>query len=243
MRRRVVFRPASLGYYAFLFLLLFLLVPYFLNPTRFIESLGITPGVFSLFLAASLVGSNFNIPLFNVESKVPMYTYRTVRFFGVRWRLPEVKMGVQKTLVMLNVGGALVPVLLSLYLLAYSIPACSPNPMATYQKAVIVLLVVAIVVNRSSRLIKGLGIATPAFVPPFTTALATYFVFIISSCMCPAQIAYIGGTLGALVGADLMNIDKLSTLGSPMVSIGGAGTFDGIYTTGIISVLLILILT
>ena len=61
--------------------------------------------------------------------------------------------------------------------------------------------------------------------------------------MCPAQIAYIGGTLGALIGADLMNLNKLSTLGSPVVSIGGAGTFDGIYTTGIISVLLILFLT
>jgi uncharacterized membrane protein len=36
---------------------------------------------------------------------------------------------------------------------------------------------------------------------------------------------------------------KISDLGAPMVSIGGAGTFDGVYTTGLISVLLVLILT
>ena len=243
MQRRLVFRPASLAYYVFLFLLLFLMIPYFLSPRNFIESLGITPEVFSLFLASSLVGSNLNIPLLNIESKVPMYTVRNVRFFGVSWRVPEVRIGVRKTLVTLNVGGAIVPVLLSLYLLFWSIPSCSPNPLETYKKTMIVLLIVTIVVNRSARLIKGLGIATPAVVPPFTTALATYFVYVISNCMCPAQIAYIGGTLGALIGADLMNLNKLSTLGSPVVSIGGAGTFDGIYTTGIISVLLILFLT
>ena len=243
MQRRYVFRPVSMAYYLVLFLLLFFMIPYILSPGHFIESLGMSPEVFSLFLASSLVGSNLNIPLFNIESKVPMYTVRNVRFFGVNWRIPEVKIGVRKTLVTLNVGGAVVPVLLSLYLLVWSIPSCSLNPLETYKKTLIVLLTVTIFVNRSSRLIKGLGIATPAVVPPFTTAIATYLVYSISDCMCPVQIAYIGGTLGALIGADLMNINKLSTLGSPVVSIGGAGTFDGIYTTGIISVLLILFLT
>jgi uncharacterized membrane protein len=50
--------------------------------------------------------------------------------------------------------------------------------------------------------------------------------------LCPTQIAYIGGSLGALIGADLMNIDKVAGVG-PVVSIGGAGTFDGVYLTGL----------
>ncbi|TDA34704.1 MAG: hypothetical protein DSO02_02190, partial [Hadesarchaea archaeon] len=52
-------------------------------------------------------------------------------------------------------------------------------------------------------------------------------------------LAYLSGTLGTLVGADLMNLNKVERLGAPVVSIGGAGTFDGIFLTGIFSVLLV----
>ena len=80
------------------------------------------------------------------------------------------------------------------------------------------------------------------FGPPLTTALATIIAHIISPISYPTQIAYVGGTLGTLIGADLMNLNKLPELGAPMVSIGGAGTFDGIYLTGLISVVLVLLL-
>jgi uncharacterized membrane protein len=59
---------------------------------------------------------------------------------------------------------------------------------------------------------------------------------------CPTQIAYVGGTLGALVGADLLNLSRITDLGAPVVSIGGAGSFDGIYLTGLFSVALVLLL-
>jgi uncharacterized membrane protein len=36
-----------------------------------------------------------------------------------------------------------------------------------------------------------------------------------------------------------MNWGKIKRLGAPMVSIGGAGTFDGIFLAGIIAVLLV----
>jgi len=53
-----------------------------------------------------------------------------------------------------------------------------------------------------------------------------------------APLAYIGGSMGTLIGADLLNLDKVQGLGAPVVSIGGAGTFDGIFLTGILAVLL-----
>ena len=53
-----------------------------------------------------------------------------------------------------------------------------------------------------------------------------------------AGLAYAGGTLGTLLGADLVNLPKVRRLGAPVVSIGGAGTFDGIFITGIVAVLL-----
>jgi uncharacterized membrane protein len=53
-----------------------------------------------------------------------------------------------------------------------------------------------------------------------------------------APLAYIAGSMGTLIGADLTNLDKVRGLGAPVASIGGAGTFDGIFLTGILAVLL-----
>ena len=52
------------------------------------------------------------------------------------------------------------------------------------------------------------------------------------------MVAYISGTFGVLIGADLLNLRNLTALRTPVVSIGGAGTFDGIFLTGIIAVLI-----
>ena len=244
-RRRIVHRPVSLTYYLLLLSLLVLLMPSLILSFRevLVDGLGLPPEEVGSFLLLSLLGSFINLPLTQVESRVPIYRMREVRFFGVSWRVPRLEMGVRRTQVSINVGGALLPVIVSLYLIVYSIPLKSPDPVSTYMKALFVMAVVALVVHRSSRLIKGLGIATPAFVPPLTVALATTFVHMLFGTSCPTQIAYIGGTLGTLIGADLLNMRKISDLGAPMVSIGGAGTFDGVYTTGLISVLLVLILT
>ncbi len=46
------------------------------------------------------------------------------------------------------------------------------------------------------------------------------------------------GSLGALIGADLLNIDKIQGLGAPVASIGGAGTYDGVFLTGVLAVLI-----
>ncbi len=46
------------------------------------------------------------------------------------------------------------------------------------------------------------------------------------------------GTFGTLVGADLLNMPRVRRLQAPVVSIGGAGTFDGVFLTGLVAVLL-----
>jgi uncharacterized membrane protein len=53
-----------------------------------------------------------------------------------------------------------------------------------------------------------------------------------------APLAYIGGSLGTLIGADLVNLGNIRGLGAPVASIGGAGTFDGIFLIGIVAVLI-----
>ena len=74
----------------------------------------------------------------------------------------------------------------------------------------------------------------PTFAPPLLAA----GVALVLSRRFAAPIAYIGGNLGVLIGADLLNLGRLRSLGAPVASIGGAGTFDGIFLTGVIAVLL-----
>src|SRR5207253_502262 len=98
---------------------------------------------------------------------------------------------------------------------------------------------VAAVCHILAQPVPGLGIALPVFVPPISTAI----VALLLSRRDAAPLAYIGGSMGTLIGADLFNLDKVQGLGAPVASIGGAGTFDGIFLTGILAVLLASIFT
>ena len=96
------------------------------------------------------------------------------------------------------------------------------------------ITIVAIACHWMARAVPGLGIALPIFIPVAVTCVAA---LLLSREYSP-QLAYIGGSLGTLIGADLLNLGKISGLGAPVASIGGAGTFDGIFLTGILAVLL-----
>ncbi|WP_198171299.1 DUF1614 domain-containing protein [Actinoplanes awajinensis] len=43
---------------------------------------------------------------------------------------------------------------------------------------------------------------------------------------------------GTLIGADLTHLSAIRRMGAPLASIGGAGTFDGVFLSGVIAVLL-----
>jgi uncharacterized membrane protein len=82
--------------------------------------------------------------------------------------------------------------------------------------------------------VRASALPVPVFAPVVITAILAFLL----SREYAAPLAYIGGSMGTLIGADLMNLDKISNLGAPIASIGGAGTFDGIFLTGILAVLL-----
>jgi uncharacterized membrane protein len=99
--------------------------------------------------------------------------------------------------------------------------------------------IVAAITHFMAHPVPGVGIAEPTFIPPLVTAAVA---LLISSEYAP-PLAYISGSLGTLIGADLLNLGKIRGLGAPVASIGGAGTFDGIFLTGIVAVLLASIVT
>jgi uncharacterized membrane protein len=187
------------------------------------ERIGISPRGAMLVLLGSLVGGYFNIPLTEFPER-QILSGQEIDFFGIHYTVPVV-VDWPGTIVAVNVGGALIPGLISLYLLVRH---------RLWLRGVLAIAGVSAVCHFLAKPVPGLGIALPIFVP----AIASAVVAMVLSLRQSAPLAYIGGSLGALVGADLLNLGRVQGLGAPVVSIGGAGTFDGVFLTGILAVLL-----
>jgi uncharacterized membrane protein len=184
--------------------------------------LGVGPGMAMLLLFASLVGSYFNIPLAQFPGQ-RIVSGEDFYYFGMHYVVPSV-VEWPGTVIAVNVGGAVIPVLMSLYLLAkYQL----------WQRGLAATAIVAAVCYALARPIPGVGIAEPVFVPALTTAV----VALLLARRHAASLAYAGGSLGTLIGADLLNLGKVPDLGAPIASIGGAGTFDGVFLIAICAVL------
>jgi uncharacterized membrane protein len=185
--------------------------------------LGMSSGAALLLLFASLAGSYFNIPVTQLAGQRVM-SGEVVDYFGMRYVVPVVQ-DWPGTLIAVNVGGAVIPTVMSLYLLARH---------ALWIRGAVATLVVAVVIHWLASPVRGVGIAVPVFAP----ALITAVVALVLARERAAPLAYVAGSLGTLIGADLSNLDKVADLGAPVASIGGAGAFDGIFVTGVVAVLL-----
>jgi uncharacterized membrane protein len=184
------------GILALFFFLVFVL------PVRILayayRKVGVRPRYMFAVLLLTLLGSFINIPLFSMGSMI----------------------------VAINVGGALVPILLSLYLFVH-LPLRGRMLLGT--------AIVAVIVHSLAQIVPGAGIAVPMLVPP----LAAAGVSLLLSFRQAPPVAYVAGSMGTLIGADLLNLHRIAEIGAPLVSIGGAGTFDGVFLTGIIAGLLV----
>jgi uncharacterized membrane protein len=131
-----------------------------------------------------------------------------------------------RTLIAINVGGGLIPVLFSFNLIGRG-----ELSLSTIVAAVGIVALVSYLISRP---LPGIGIGMPIFVAPVAAALTALLLGPEHS----APLAYVSGTLGVLIGADLMRLKDIRRMGTPLAAIGGAGTFDGIFMTGIVAVLL-----
>jgi uncharacterized membrane protein len=185
--------------------------------------LGVSPGAALFLLFGSLIGSYFNIPI-TILPGATVQSGQVVDFYGMQYVVPYVTSW-PGTVLAVNVGGAVIPTVMSAYLvLRYQL----------WLRAALVTVVVAAVMHSMATPVPGIGIAVPVFAPVVTTAIIAFIL----SREYAAPLAYIGGSMGTLIGADLLNLGNIGGLGAPVASIGGAGTFDGIFLTGILAVLL-----
>jgi uncharacterized membrane protein len=185
--------------------------------------IGLSSTSATLLLLASLLGGYVNIPIahFASERVVPQ---EVIDFFGRRYVVPMV-VDWPGMILAVNVGGAVIPFFLSLFLLARN---------RIWIVGAVATAIVALVVHLLARIVPGVGISVPIVAPPLLSA----GLALLLSRDHAAPVAYVSGSLGTLIGADLLNLDKMREIGTPIASLGGAGTFDGIFVTGILAVLI-----
>jgi uncharacterized membrane protein len=169
----------------------------------------------------TLLGSAVNLPIFKISSSFHYDEQNPAHHSLFPYRFRE-----GYTIIAMNVGGALIPLAFSSYL-----------TMTKGISLLVIILATSIVSTISylfSRPIANMGIGMPLFIAPLSAA---FTAMILSKENAPA-LAYICGSIGVVIGADLLRIKDIRQLNTPIASIGGAGTFDGIFMTGIIAVLL-----
>ncbi|MBV8775148.1 MAG: DUF1614 domain-containing protein [Deltaproteobacteria bacterium] len=185
--------------------------------------LGMSHRAITLLLLLSIFGSYINIPIARI-APVPIIHQYHHQVYNLSY-IPGLLPSPGDTILAVNLGGAVIPVLLSAYLLL-RVGGVAPALIAT--------AVVALLVHHFSRIIPGAGIAVPTFIPGFAAAI---LAVLLTREHRPA-VAYVAGTIGCLVGADVLNLPLIAHLNAPIASIGGAGTFDGVFVSGVIAVLL-----
>ncbi|HVM50507.1 MAG TPA: DUF1614 domain-containing protein [Candidatus Acidoferrum sp.] len=217
--------PIGLPFYiAFWILLGLVLVLIEIGILQYVlQSMGVSRRYMFSLLLLSLLGSYVNIPVAEFPAE-HMRSGELVDFYGVEYVVP-VMVTQPGTVLAVNVGGAIIPVVLSIYLMIRH---------RLYVSGLLAVAFMAVVVHKMAQPVQGLGIAVPIFIPPLLAALTAILI----SRRRAGPLAYVAGSLGTLIGADLMNLGRIRGLGAPMASIGGAGKFDGIFLTGLVAVLL-----
>jgi len=218
----MIFFPVAILSFVLLILALpFLLTLGYINIVAAgFERMGISPEITLFVLFLILISSSVNIPV--TKQKIVLSRKKS-SFFGL-----FSKSMMEVHCIAVNLGGAIIPVLLSFYFLFQ----VYLNGFSLI-RVLIATILMTIVAKYYSKIVPGKGITLPILIPPLFSTLFSFFLMPNFAAPC----AFISGVLGTLIGADLLNLKKISRLGG-FLSIGGAGVFDGIFLTGIVSALL-----
>jgi len=168
------------------------------------------------FLVLGIVFSAINIPLYKTRELNRIYV---------------------------NLGGCILPLMLSSYLLL-------KIWLLLNQTMIVVAISATIIISRIvSWYVKGKGVLIVGIVVEFTSTLIAHFlpfsVGYLNSDPLPLKLAfgYLIATIGVLVGGDLLHLGMMGRDGRwhDKLSIGGAGTKDGVWSIGLGAMLLILL--
>ena len=218
------FTPLSL--IAFLVLLVLLPLLFAQLMAASLAKLDLAPGTALLLMIGIIVGSAINVPVKRIERTHPAPAH-PLAILGLGGMTPQLTRMRQQTIIAVNVGGCLIPAAIAAYEFLH-LANLGPRFFVAGLAAGFVSVVICYLVARP---VPGIGILIPGFVPALVAALLGLFLGGDQA----APVAFVTGTLGPLIGADLLHLREIEESSVGIASIGGAGTFDGIVLSGIIA--------
>ena len=210
-------------FFVLVFLLPFLFAEIFLTA---MVKLHLTPEMGFFVVIGIFLGSVINIPVTRIRREEE-FLVDPLTMFGLGGWWPKLHRTRRETVIAVNVGGCIIPTLIAVY---------EAGHVVTQGMRSLVLLVVAVLINVAvcywvAKPVPGIGIAMPAFLPPFVAASVALWLMPQEA---PA-VAFVVGVMGPLLGADLLHLREIPGMATGIASIGGAGTFDGIVLSGILA--------
>ncbi len=211
-----------------LFIILLAMLPFVFGQlfTAALIKLKLDPTTALLVVIGIFIGSAINIPVKRVPRTESMLA-DPLAVFGLAGRWPSLMQVRRETVIAVNVGGCLIPVMLAVYETAHLLAA----GWEAFSGLLLTVIINTIVCFRMAQPIEGIGIAIPGLFPPLIAAMSALLLV-------PEEappVAFVAGVLGPLIGADRLHLRDVSKLSTGIASIGGAGTFDGIVLSGIVA--------
>jgi uncharacterized membrane protein len=199
-----------------------------------LEKLDLSPPVALSAVIAIFVGSLVNIPVYRIARHQEQLV-DSMAVFGLWGWTPQFQRVRRDTIIAINVGGCVIPMLLAAWQVSHLLRGES-WPLLALGLATIANVTACYWVARP---VSGVGITMPGLTSPLV-AVGLTWLLLISPEYDPirAPVAFIAGVLGPLVGADLLHLQDINKVSAGVLSIGGAGTFDGIVLSGILAALL-----
>jgi uncharacterized membrane protein len=180
-----------------------------------------------------LFGSFVNIPLYTIRRD--MVRGDTGAFSDEGAAIPWATQPVWDTVISLNLGGAVIPVLVSAYLLYSSVVVLGTTILGPVCAGIVIVAIIAYLATRS---VPGYGIRAPLFIPGLAALLCGLLLTGGTPGLVAGVTAFVAGTAGTLLGAGIAWLPRIKDLEVPRVSIGGAGMFGAIFLACILSAMI-----
>ena len=221
-------RFQSIGALSVVAIIIFILLIIVLIPLLFLGMIGaaFTRLGFSWIHALAVVllillGSTINIPVYTIKRDMVRVSHGGAMSDPFTpWPCDEV----WDTVISVNLGGAVIPLILAGYILFSAFPGTGTTlaiPLVTG------IAGVSLITFFSTRALPGFGLQVPLLIPALTALLIGLAFF--GGAGLPASVtALVCGISGVLLGGNLAQCGKIRDLGIPSVSIGGSGTFGAV---------------
>jgi uncharacterized membrane protein len=210
------------------FLIMVVLFPFLFGELMLasLSKLHLSPSNALILVIAIFVGGLVNIPVKSVVNDRDVVSH-PLAVYGLADLWPQLQHIRRETIIAVNVGGCLIPLGLALYEI---MQLTAFNPQALFAVAA-GCVINSLVCYSIARPVPGIGIAMPGVISP----IVAVSVALLLAPEVAAPVAFAIGVIGPLVGADLMHLKDIEANEIGVVSIGGAGTFDGIVLSGIVA--------